>query len=188
MEQKFIALTKAPKQASFRGDFRHRVLTLLVFTAVLTSVKSFGFESGNVVAVPVECVEPNWVGADGTCKPGIADCITTANLTGCSHCKGQGTLSGTSPEQCLPPACAGLSWWDSNWICQPAIADCITKANLTGCSHCKGQGILVPNSPNSCTPPVCTPTQTLGNDWICRDPVVVSNYSLTYAVFQSFSP
>ena len=73
-------------------------------------------------------------------------------------------------------------------MCQPAITDCAIKANLTGCSQCKGQGTLVPTSPDSCTPPVCTPTQTLGNDWICRDPVVVSNDPLTYAVSQSFSP
>ena len=154
MEQKFIALTKAPKQACFRGDFRHRVLTLLVFlfTAVLTSVKSFGFESGSVTAnttgnitaivdtgnitanttgnitanttgnitanttgnitdnttgnttayndttVTDECEDMTWLGTDGECQPGIADCITKASITGCSKCKGQGTLSGTTPQ------------------------------------------------------------------------------------------
>jgi len=89
----------------------------------------------------------SWYNSSGVCQPAIANCVTKADITGCAVCKGAGTLSGTSPKSCLPPACPGLTWYDVNWICQPAIANCVTKADLVGCSLCKGEGILTGLSP-----------------------------------------
>lgn len=59
------------------------------------------------------CDGMTWYNSYWFCQPGIPDCLTKADITGCSACKGQGVLSGSIPEVCNPPSCPGMDYYDA---------------------------------------------------------------------------
>jgi len=58
-----------------------------------------------------------WYDSNWNCQPAIPNCNEKADLIGCSGCKGQGDLSGTTPKTCNPPICEGMSWFNTDWNC-----------------------------------------------------------------------
>ena len=74
----------------------------------------------------------SWYDSAWVCQPPIAECIEKENLTGCRTCKGEGSLKGTTPEECLPPECDQGKYYNGDWICVDNPKNCLEAENVTG--------------------------------------------------------
>lgn len=82
--------------------------SLCLSTGTLTSIQPRNCKCGGM----------EWYNSSGVCVQPVENCIEKQNIQGCRLCKGNGSLSGTTPQQCVPPICLESQSLRADWTCK----------------------------------------------------------------------